>query len=159
VGVFPARTAPCGPLDMAGNVWEWTSSLFKGYPYRLEDGREDPASGGNRVPRGGSWHDFYQRRARVSARSTYAPDYFFSIVGFRLVVAPVRASGCWLLRAEYDNEYQGCNELICTNWLNPRSGLSYGAVGWALQCSTIIVSISGLSNSLHAWDWLSQAWE
>jgi iron(II)-dependent oxidoreductase len=44
-----------GVFNMAGNAAEWTSSLFTPYPYDPADGREDPASNGPRVLRGGSW--------------------------------------------------------------------------------------------------------
>ena len=44
-------------FDMAGNVWEWTLSQYRDYPYRNDDGRNDPASVHSRVVRGGSWYD------------------------------------------------------------------------------------------------------
>ena len=44
---------PEGIHHLAGNVAEWTSTLFKPYPYRADDGREDPNVGGERTTRGG----------------------------------------------------------------------------------------------------------
>jgi iron(II)-dependent oxidoreductase len=56
VGSYPKGASPWGALDMAGNVWQWTSSLYRPYPYRADDGREDPDSPDVRATRGGG-HD------------------------------------------------------------------------------------------------------
>jgi formylglycine-generating enzyme required for sulfatase activity len=56
VGLHPRGASPYGALDMAGSVWEWTSSLYRPYPYDARDGREDPEARGARVNRGGSWY-------------------------------------------------------------------------------------------------------
>lgn len=53
---FPAGASPYGVLGMAGNAWEWVSSLYRPYPYRADDGREDPQASGPRGTRGGG-HD------------------------------------------------------------------------------------------------------
>jgi formylglycine-generating enzyme required for sulfatase activity len=87
VGSFPAGASPYGCLDLAGNVWEWTLSLYRPYPYQPDD-RNDPEAAGNRTLRGGAWFDV-PRRARVSARSRRQPGDFYYGIGVRLVVAPV----------------------------------------------------------------------
>ena len=82
VGAHPQGTSPYGLMDMAGNAWEWTSSLYWGYPYRADDGREDLDSATARVLRGGSWLNYYDS-ARTAARRRYIPAYHSRIHGFR----------------------------------------------------------------------------
>jgi len=81
VGSFPPN--PFGLYDMAGNVWEWCSSLYKPYPYAATDGREEIAANGGPVLRGGSWHDV-DTGCRSANRNLSNPD--FSFFGFRVVV-------------------------------------------------------------------------
>jgi iron(II)-dependent oxidoreductase len=65
-GSYLAGATPDGILDMAGNVWQWTSSLYRPYPYRADDSREDQSIGGERVIRGGD-----QSSSAEMLRSTY----------------------------------------------------------------------------------------
>lgn len=58
VGAQVVAQAGVGALDMSGNVWEWCSTLYKPYPYRLDDGREGFEDSKNfRVLPGSSWND------------------------------------------------------------------------------------------------------
>jgi formylglycine-generating enzyme required for sulfatase activity len=65
-GCFQLGRSPYDCEDMAGNVWEWTRSLWGadwakpefGYPYDPDDGKREALDAGNnvlRVVRGGSW--------------------------------------------------------------------------------------------------------
>jgi iron(II)-dependent oxidoreductase len=56
VDAHPAGASPYGVREMSGNVWEWVSSAYRAYPYRTDDGREDPKPGPVRSTRGGG-HD------------------------------------------------------------------------------------------------------
>jgi iron(II)-dependent oxidoreductase len=81
---------------MAGNVWEWTRSLwgkewngdkldFK-YPYQPGDGREDLKANEEiyRVVRGSSFIGVY----RCAYRESYLPHFTHSSVGFRVAMSP-----------------------------------------------------------------------
>ncbi len=86
-GYSPRADSPYGCADMAGNVWEWTRSVYAGYPYNPADGREDLDSEGSRVLRGGA---FYSSEWLVRCASRYRgdPGPRYGDVGFRCVVAP-----------------------------------------------------------------------
>jgi formylglycine-generating enzyme required for sulfatase activity len=86
VGIYPGGASPYGVEDLSGNVWEWCSSLFRRYPFRMEDGREDEETEGSRVVRGGSWADIGERLARCAYRTDDHPAFFLEYNGFRLVV-------------------------------------------------------------------------
>jgi formylglycine-generating enzyme required for sulfatase activity len=69
---------------MAGNVWEWVSSLYQDYGYRPDDGRENPDTQGGRVLRGGSFRSDHDH-VRCANRASLAPTTREEIIGFRVV--------------------------------------------------------------------------
>jgi formylglycine-generating enzyme required for sulfatase activity len=84
-----------GVLDMGGNVWEWTRSLWRRnweepdyrYPYRPTHGRETLAAGRGvlRVLRGGACN-YRLRYLRCAYRYGGSPDDSRWVLGFRVVV-------------------------------------------------------------------------
>lgn len=75
-----------GCCDMAGNVWEWTSTLAMPYPYDNFDGREDPTTKGARIVRGGSFA-FYRYVVRTTYRFGAGPIAIDTNQGFRCCVS------------------------------------------------------------------------
>ena len=86
VGSYPDGASWVGALDMVGNVWEFTSSIYKPYPYDATDGREDLTDEtGRRVFRGGlySYIDYGTSNAiRFWVHLEDSRDWF---IGFRCV--------------------------------------------------------------------------
>jgi formylglycine-generating enzyme required for sulfatase activity len=74
---------PWGLYDMLGNVWEWCSDYSAGYGSQRAVDPAGPATGTERVGRGGSWSDdaWY---ARAAGRSADDPGYRYDNLGFRL---------------------------------------------------------------------------
>lgn len=81
------RANPFGVFDTAGNVWEWTASLYR-EPY---DGAESRGiyEPGNRdhAIRGGSWYN-QARFMSSTMRSSIGTEEPWSTVGFRVVKEP-----------------------------------------------------------------------
>lgn len=69
VGSHPSGATPDGLLDLAGSVWEWTSTTS--------------GEGERRIFKGGSWMDSIPAYFRSAAFSEDVPDYSSISLGFR----------------------------------------------------------------------------
>jgi formylglycine-generating enzyme required for sulfatase activity len=95
VGIFPEGASLYGCLDMSGNVWEWTRSLYQPYPYpsgkqeRAE--QENISSRNSRVLRGGAFANDDELNLRCAARLRYNPYRRYDVIGFRVFASPLRS--------------------------------------------------------------------
>ncbi len=106
VGTHPTGASPYGALDMAGNVWEWTESVYDPYAYRTPErvptcetalaayadlrrlnrwaftGAMGIPRDCHRVLRGGAWN-YWPDGLRASNRVHHAPEGRYPVSGFR----------------------------------------------------------------------------
>jgi iron(II)-dependent oxidoreductase len=86
-GSFPAGACAYGCHDMTGNVWEWTSTPFEGYPgfepFPYPEYSETWFDGDHRVLKGGSWATS-PSVLRTSFRNFFRRHFRIAFAGIRL---------------------------------------------------------------------------
>jgi formylglycine-generating enzyme required for sulfatase activity len=99
VGCFSKGMSPYGVLDMSGNIWEWTRSLWGrkweypdfGYPYISTDGREEIAASDEilRIIRGSGAYQYTEKYLRCAYKSRFSPrdtELNYTGFGFRIAI-------------------------------------------------------------------------
>ncbi|MDQ1422502.1 MAG: gamma-glutamyl hercynylcysteine S-oxide synthase, partial [Acidimicrobiaceae bacterium] len=86
VGIFSDGASATGCLDMTGNVWEWTSSAFMGYPsfrpFPYPEYSQEWFDGDHRVLKGGSWAT-QASTLRISFRNFFRRHFRIAFAGIR----------------------------------------------------------------------------
>jgi formylglycine-generating enzyme required for sulfatase activity len=90
VGAFSRGASFFAIEDMAGNVWEWCLDFTHTYAGSPKQNPRGPASGMQRMYRGGSWKSRFTN-LRATARASNAPNYSCNDIGFRIVCETERS--------------------------------------------------------------------
>ena len=88
VGSFPKGAASHGVMDLAGNVWEWTSDWYAPYTDAPAENPKGPAEGTQRVLRGGDFFGSNPDWARPAFRWKTDPETYNHAIGFRCAAEP-----------------------------------------------------------------------
>lgn len=88
VGSYPQGASPWGCLDLAGNVYEWTSSLYM--PYTPQSARNPRMNGLRRVIRGGSFGNEEKKDFITYIRTAVGAQDATEAQGFRVCLDGTR---------------------------------------------------------------------
>jgi formylglycine-generating enzyme required for sulfatase activity len=83
VGSFPKGASPFGLQDVVGNVWEWVSDYYAPYSADRVTDPHGPATGTERVIRGGAWNGGDVAWVRPTYRFKSMPTLRSHGIGFR----------------------------------------------------------------------------
>jgi formylglycine-generating enzyme required for sulfatase activity len=83
VGSFPKGASRYGVEDVVGNVWEWVADWYGEYGNEELKDPTGPASGQERVIRGGAWNGSYPSWVRPTFRYKDTPSKRSYGIGFR----------------------------------------------------------------------------
>lgn len=88
VGSYPKGASSMGVLDLAGNVFEWTSDWYGPYSKEPAVAPKGPDTGKERVARGGAFNGTDPAWAKPAFRFRTNPEHSSHGIGFRCAVAP-----------------------------------------------------------------------
>ncbi|RMG14360.1 MAG: hypothetical protein D6731_10505 [Planctomycetota bacterium] len=83
VDAFPEGRSPVGAFNTSGNVAEWTADWYTRDIYQVPENPRGPASGTERVIRGGHWLSVDPRHLTTTARDKLPPLERRQWLGFR----------------------------------------------------------------------------
>ena len=79
------KPTPAGLYDIIGNAWEWVSDYYAPYPKTAASDPSGPATGTQRIVRGGAWLDNDVALLVLTHRHEAPADIYSYSIGFRLV--------------------------------------------------------------------------